>query len=189
MHKDRVRKKVKVNCSKGYLDVQKEKLSKWKESYMLDKTVWETLPSPSVEVFKSSPNCCWAWEKYSSVSPSPGFCVCSCLRCPCLCPGSAACWLCPGRDGQERQALWQAACWLVLLGFAREISFAGLVKRLRWLGAVSHGRTLPVGAAGAHLCLTLLHGGRAAVTEHLHHLAVAHGFEDFFVSGVKHFKE
>ena len=99
MDKDRVRKKMKVNCSKGYLDVQKEKHSEWDENYVLHKTAWETLPSPSVEVFKSSPDCCWAWEKHRSLSPSPAFCVCSCLRCPCLRLGSAACWLCLGRGG------------------------------------------------------------------------------------------
>lgn len=54
MDKDRVREKMKANCSKGYLDVQKEKLSKLKESYMLDKTAWETVLSPSAEVFDSS---------------------------------------------------------------------------------------------------------------------------------------
>ena len=46
-----------------------------------------------------------------------------------------------------------------------------------------------MGAAGARSCLPLLHSGRAAVTERLHHLAAADGFDDFFVSGAKHFKE
>lgn len=75
---------MKVNCSRGYSDVQKEKLSKCEESYVLGKTVWETLPAPSAEVLRSSPNCCWPWDNHSAGSPSPGFCLCSCLWCPCL---------------------------------------------------------------------------------------------------------
>lgn len=57
------------------------------------------------------------------------------------------------------------------------------------LGAVSRRRTVLVGAAGACWCLAVLRGGRAAVTECLHHLAAAHGFEDFTMSGAKHFEE
>lgn len=131
MDKDRVRKKMKVNCSKGYLGVQKEKLSEWDEDYMLDKTVWETLPSSSVEVFKSSPNCCWAWEKHGSLSPSPDFSPCSCLWCPCLWPGTAACWLCPGRDGQECWVLCRLPSSTFCLFIPREASTAGLREKLQ----------------------------------------------------------
>lgn len=120
MDKDRVREKMKANCSKGYLDVQKEKLSKLKESYMLDKTAWETVLSPSVEVFDSSPNCCCAWERHSSVSPSPGLCVRSCLRCR---------WLSQARAG--RSAGRSAGCLLLPLAcFSLRGFLAGLAEGL-----------------------------------------------------------
>lgn len=154
MDKDRVREKMKANCSKGYLDVQKEKLSKLKESYMLDKTAWETVLSPSVEVFDSRPNCCCAWERHSSVSPSPGLCVRSCLWCRWLSQGVLAV---PGSGGQEHGALCglpaPASC---LLFAERFLGWAGGGAVV--LGAVSRCRTMLVGLLGplgAWLCCTV----------------------------------
>jgi len=74
------------------------------------------------------------------------------------------------------------------LFFSRAASLARLGRGCD-AGSTSHSRAVPGGTSGASLCLALLHGGRAAVTKHLHHRAVAHGFEDFLVSGVEHFKE
>lgn len=69
--KDRLRKKITVNCSKGYLDAQKEKTFEWDENYLLDTTVWETLPSPSVdEVFKSSPTAAGPGRKTALCLPA-----------------------------------------------------------------------------------------------------------------------
>lgn len=65
------------------------------------------------------------------------------------------------------------------LAFPGKASLAGLRGRL-WCW-------VPCTVAGP--CLALLHGDRAAVTARLHHVAAAHGVEDFFVSDAKHFKE
>lgn len=80
MDKDRVREKMKANCSKGYLDVQKEKLPKLEESHMLDKTVWEIVLSPQWRSLTAAQTPAGPGRS-TALSPSPGFCVRSCRRC------------------------------------------------------------------------------------------------------------
>lgn len=137
---------MKVNCSKGYSDTQKEKLFEWDENHVLDKTVWESLPSPSVEVFKSPKLLLGLGQTQLCVSQPRLLC----LRLPSVplpTAGSAAHGLCVGRDGQEHRALRRAACWLVLPGFSWKGFPCWAGGEAVVLGAMYHGRTVPGSAA------------------------------------------